>query len=501
MVFNSAVFIFFFIIVLSLYWGLQGFAGSRLYQNRMLLLASYFFYGYWDWAYLGLILLSTVVDYAVGIGLDSLQSQTRRKVLITISVVLNLILLGIFKYYDFFIGSFASMANSFSPGAFPDGGHSLFLNAILPVGISFYTFQSMAYTIDVYRRTIRAERNFLDYALFVSFFPQLVAGPINRAKELMPQMKNRREFRWDDMRNGAWLILIGFFMKVYVADNLAPIVAQVYLPGKGLYLTSPMSASGHGGFQVFASSLAFSLQIYGDFAGYSSIALGAASMMGFRMMTNFNTPQFSQNPVDLWRRWHISLNRWVTDYIYIPLGGSQLGVFHKHKNLFLAFVLMGLWHGASWTFLIWGGFCGIWIVMYGILQPYLPRLPETAPPFWKATANLLKMAGTWTTFGITAIFFRAYDLDHSIALLKSLFTFPWNMTDPVNGVPAAGQYTVEIVKKIALLFLLDTAAYRTKNTFWIFDRPLYQRVLVYSAMFFMILTLGVFGKDVIYFAF
>jgi len=502
MVFNSAVFIFFLAVVVVLYWTLSRFSDGQRLQNRFLLIASYFFYGYWDWLFLGLIMISTTGDFFVGRYLDRIENPGRRRALITVSVVLNLTFLGIFKYYDFFIGSFVAMSRSIFPSTFPDGGESLFLHVILPVGISFYTFQSMSYTIDVYRRTIKAEKNFLDFALFVSFFAQLVAGPINRADELLVQVKKARIFKLEDIRNGLWLILLGFFMKVYVADNLAPIVSQVYLPGKLYYELHPVAAAGHGGAQVLLASIGFAFQIYGDFAGYSFIAMGSASLLGFRLPMNFITPEMSQNPVELWRRWHVSLNRWVTDYIYIPLGGSRMGEFNKQRNIFLAFLLMGLWHGASWTFLFWGVFHGAWIVLHSVLQPYLPRLPDSAPAALKTAVKIAKMVLVFSTFGLTATFFRAYDLNHIILLWKSIFTFPWDLSENVNGVPAAGVYFMDLFQKIWILIALDIAMYRSgNNPVWVFKKPVWARSLIYIVLFFMILTLGVFGKDVIYFAF
>ena len=503
MVFNSAVFLFFFFWVFIAYWSLGRLSRGVIWQNRFLLLVSYVFYGYWDWVFLGLIFISTGIDYSVGRSLEKTESLKKRRILLSISIAANLGLLGAFKYFDFFASSFVLMARSVFPGSFPDGADSLLLKVILPVGISFYTFQTLSYTIDVYRRLIPAERNLPDFALFVCFFPQLVAGPIERAKDLLPQFKERRVFHPDDLSKGAWLMLLGFFMKVYVADNLDPLVNMVYLDGRATYEKFPQLAAGPGGFHVFLASIGFAFQIYGDFAGYSCIALGTARMMGIRLSVNFNAPELSQNPVEFWRRWHITLNRWLQDYVYIPLGGSRMGRLAKERNIFLAFMLVGLWHGANWTFVLWGVFHGVWLILYDLTVDRLPRLKEDARPFLRRMAVVLKMLGVFTVFGLTAVFFRAYDLKHSLILLKSLFTFPWpwEASASLNQLPAAGSYFSAIFNKIFVLLLLDIAAYRYKNYFWIFDRPLFVRVAVYTLLFLSILVMGVFGKDVIYFAF
>lgn len=501
MVFNSGTFIIFLLLVLGTYWALAHATNARLLQNRFLLVASYFFYGWWDWIFLSLILISTVVDYFVALAIESTESARRRSQLLAVSVVANLGILGAFKYFDFFTTSLVALVQSFAPDAFPDGGRSLLLQVVLPVGISFYTFQTMSYTIDVYRRVIPAERDFLDFGLFVCFFPQLVAGPIERAGDLIPQFKKERRVTSEDIQKGAWLILFGFFLKTYVADNLGPLVDQVYLPSPAVYRANPELASGHGGAQVFLASIGFVFQIYGDFAGYSSIALGTARLFGIRLTVNFDGPQHSQNPAELWRRWHSTLNRWVQDYVYIPLGGSRFGLWRKERNLFVAFTLMGLWHGANWTFAMWGMLHGLWIVLYDLTAARLPRLPEGAHPALRSSVRVLKMMFVFGMLGMSSTLFRAYDIAHTWALWKSLAGIPWDMASSVKSVAAAGTYAEGIIKKIALLLFIDAMAYRTGNHFWILSRPLWQRVLLYTVLFYFIVVLGVFGKTVIYFAF
>jgi alginate O-acetyltransferase complex protein AlgI len=504
MVFNSAVFVFFFVIVYCGYWSLSYLSDARRLQNRFLLFASYVFYGWWDWIFLGLIVASTVVDYLAARGMmadGAAPGTRRRRALLLLSILMNLGMLAAFKYFDFFITSFLETARLLDPAAMSGAESQLLLKVILPVGISFYTFQTMSYTIDVYRGTIAAEKNFLDFGLFVSFFPQLVAGPIERAGDLLPQFKNERKFSYEDVQAGAWFILFGFFMKVYVADSIAPLVDQVYLENKFVYAANPALAAGHGGAQVLLASVAFAFQIFGDFAGYSTIALGAARLLGIRLTINFETPEYSQNPAELWRRWHTTLNRWVTDYVYFPLGGSKFGVLNKYRNLLIAFLLTGLWHGANWTFVLWGAFMGIWVMGYDLSRPYLPVMPERWPLALKTVVRISKMIFVFSMFGVSATLFRAYDIQHSLELWRSMLSFPWDLGQSVQGVPAAGAFLSAILQKIALLVILDGVWYYTRDPLWVHKRATALRVLVYSALFFMVLIYGVFGKDVIYFAF
>ena len=501
MVFNSAVFLFYLIVVLAGYHLAGRFTSGRRIQNVFLLIASYYFYGYWDWIFLSLIFISTAVDYFVARSIEAQESERNRKLLLTVSMVVNLGLLGVFKYYDFFINSFVLATRAVVPTAFENGAGEYLLHLVLPVGISFYTFQTMSYTIDVYRRVIRAERDPIDFALFVCFFPQLVAGPIERAKDLLTQLKEERVVDLRKVEKGVWLLLLGFFMKVYVADNIGPLIDRIYLSSPVLYHSHPELASGHGMFHVLFASLAFVMQIYGDFAGYSFIAMGSAMLLGIKLTLNFNTPEFSENPADLWRRWHVTLGRWVMDYIYIPLGGNRYGFFHQQKNLFITFVLMGFWHGANWTFVFWGAYNGAWILIHAILKPYLPVLPENAGKFRVFLDSFVKRFSTFLLFGISAIFFRAYDLNHSMELFRSLFFGSWNLVAPVGNDGSAIAYLGSLVRVSFLLVILDYMMVRDGSVFWIFKKRAWVRALVYIILFFHIVIQGVFGKDVIYFAF
>ena len=313
-------------------------------QNGILLIASYVFYGFWDWRFLALLFVSTVVDYNLALLIEKSESPGERKALLAASICVNLGILGFFKYFGFFAESFASLLNSFGFQS-----STPFFNIVLPVGISFYTFQTMSYTIDVYRRKLPATRNFFDFALFVSFFPQLVAGPIERATKLLPQVLQPRKFSQSNFVEGFYLIILGLFKKVVIADNMAPIVNYIF----------SRDVSTLSGAEVLVGVYAFAFQIYGDFAGYTDIARGVAKWLGFDLMLNFRMPYFATSPSDFWQRWHISLSSWLRDYLYIPLGGNRQGTLLTYRNLMLTMVLGGLWHGAAWTFVAWGFFHGL----------------------------------------------------------------------------------------------------------------------------------------------
>lgn len=342
MLFNTIEFWLFFAIVLLLVYILP-----HRGQNRVLLIASYVFYAAWDWRFLSLILISTLVDYFVAPFAVPGNTGKIRKLALLSSVVVNLGILGFFKYYDFFVSSFAGFC-----GLTGDTTNSLLLNLVLPVGISFYTFQTMSYTFDVYAGKITPVKSFWDFALYVAFFPQLVAGPIERGSRLIPQIVNPRNINIAKLESACHLIAWGLFKKVFVADTLAHVVNTVFA---GKLVT---------GFEVYAAMIGFSLQIYCDFSGYSDIARGVARLMGIELMLNFNLPYFSKNPSDFWRRWHISLSTWLKDYLYIPLGGNRRGKFLTCCNIMVTMILGGLWHGARYNFILWGLFHGIVLVIY-----------------------------------------------------------------------------------------------------------------------------------------
>ena len=355
MLFNSGEFFFFFILVYLLYLIIP-----RRPQNLLLLLASYFFYGFWDYRFLALIFISTAVDYTAGLSIEAARrsgSGLKARFWLWASIATNLGILGFFKYFNFFAESLASMAGFFGLQMTP-----FTLRIILPAGISFYTFQTMSYTIDVYRGQVPATRNLLDFSLFVAFFPQLMAGPIERAKKLIPQLQSKRAVTGEQVGDGTWLIIWGLFKKVFIADNLAPYTSLMF--DRGAALT---------GVDVYLAAVAFSLRFYCDFSGYSDMARGLAKLLGIELRRNFNLPFFARNPADLWGRWHITLSHWFRDYVYGPLSRRTTRRRLRRMAVLPTMLLVGLWHGAGWNFVAWGGLWGLAVIAYILLQPYISR--------------------------------------------------------------------------------------------------------------------------------
>jgi D-alanyl-lipoteichoic acid acyltransferase DltB (MBOAT superfamily) len=353
--FNSTSFAIFFAVVFTLWLAT---ARSHKLQNVVLTVASYLFYGSWDPRFLALLWFSTLVDFGIGLALDGSQDERRRKRWITLSVVTQLSILGFFKYFEFFrdgAGQLLALADIDVPPRT--------LEVVLPVGVSFYTFQTMSYTIDVYRRVIPAERSLLSFAAFASMFPQLVAGPIERARNILPQVNHRRPPSLNHFYEGSWLVLWGLFKKVFIADNAAALVDASFA-----------NAAHLGRYEALVALYAFALQIYCDFSGYTDIARGTARILGFDFALNFARPYLAQSPVEFWQRWHISLSSWLRDYLYIPLGGNRGGQLLTCRNLMLTMLLGGLWHGASLTFVVWGAFHGALLVAHRLSEPWLARL-------------------------------------------------------------------------------------------------------------------------------
>ena len=349
MLFNSLSFLVFFPIVFILYWFITN--RNLKWQNIMLLIASYYFYACWDWRFLFLLVFSTGLDYFTGLKMEQCNTKKQKQFWFWLSIILNLGFLGVFKYYNFFVTSFASgLANM--------GLHInvYTLNVILPVGISFYTFHGLSYVIDIYKEKIKAEKNFVDYSLFVSYFPLLVAGPIERATHLLPQIKVPRTFNTNNAIVGVELMAWGFFKKVVIADSMSLLVNKVY--------TQP---NAYDSVSLVIAAVAFSFQIYCDFSGYSDIAIGCSKILGIDLLQNFNFPYLSRNIAEFWRRWHISLSSWFRDYIYIPLGGSKLSMILNIRNVFIIFIVSGIWHGANFTFIIWGAIHAILFIPSFIL--------------------------------------------------------------------------------------------------------------------------------------
>ena len=400
MIFNSYVFVLFFLIVYSAYLLLNK---NYKIQNVLLLIASYIFYGYWDWRFLSLLAISTIVDFFIGQWLAQTQSTEKRKLFLILSLLSNLSILGFFKYFNFFAENAAIFFNIL-------GLHTdiATLKIILPVGISFYTFQTMSYTIDIYRQRLKPTKNFLDFALFVAFFPQLVAGPIERAVTFLPQVSSPRKIKLEQVNAGIYLIIWGYFKKIVIADNIGLIANQVF-----------NNYSQYHGLDILIGILAFTVQIYGDFSGYSDIARGISKLMGFELMVNFKLPYFALNPSDFWSRWHISLSTWLKDYLYIPLGGNRKGNFNTYRNLFLTMLLGGLWHGAAWNFIIWGAFHGLILILYRIFD----RHPEHLAP-WSSQYSFLRIAGKmllmFTLTNIGWIIFRSTSIEQILYIFGNI---------------------------------------------------------------------------------
>ncbi len=405
MLFNSLDFALFLPLVFLIYW--FGFQRNIRAQNAWLVIASYVFYGWWDYRFLSLILFSTVVDYSIGwfLGKD-LPSRTR-KVLLWLSLGVNLGLLGFFKYYHFFLDNFIAAFRLFGQEF-----EASSLSIILPVGISFYTFQTLSYSIDLYRRKIQPTRDFLAFAAYVSFFPQLVAGPIERAGQLLPQFFFKRVFNYSLAVQGMRQILWGLFKKVVVADNAALIANAIF-----------NNSDDYGGSTLLLGAIFFAFQIYGDFSGYSDIAIGTARLFGFRLMQNFAFPYFSRDIAEFWRRWHISLSTWFRDYVYIPLGGSKGGVSMKLRNTFAIFLISGFWHGANWTFIIWGALNALYFLPLLLTKNNRKNLEIVAyQSRFPKGREFLSMIGTFLLTTLAWVFFRAENVSHAWSYLEGIFS-------------------------------------------------------------------------------
>ncbi|MEM6326710.1 MAG: MBOAT family protein [Bacteroidota bacterium] len=419
MLFNSVTFAVFLPLVLVVYWAL-GQERVRA-QNALLVVASYVFYAWWDWRFLSLIVLSSILDFVCGLRIGRSEKARTRKLYLAASVGFNLGTLGVFKYFDFFAESFAGLVGAFGLHADP-----VTLGVILPVGISFYTFQTMSYTIDVYRGTIAPTTRPISFFAYVSFFPQLVAGPIERAGNLLPQFNASRRFSVPDAKDGLRQILWGLFKKVVIADNLAAPVTAVY-----------GDHASHSGVALAIATVFFAFQIYCDFSGYSDIAIGTARLFGIRLMDNFRTPYFSTSIPEFWRRWHISLSTWFRDYVYIPLGGSRVRSKWRHAlNVIATFTISGLWHGANSTFIVWGFLNGAY---------YLPSIlkPDPAPSRELVQARgwvphprqAFKMLGTFALVCVAWVFFRAASLTDAVQILAQITTGDWFPIYPLSGFP------------------------------------------------------------------
>ncbi len=474
MLFNTLEFLVFFVVVLGLYAVLK-----HPRQNVLLLVASYVFYGAWDYRFLLLLIGTTMVDYWVALAMHRQADAVRRRHILLFSIVANLGVLGIFKYFNFFADSLVQMAGGLGLSVSP-----VTLNIILPVGVSFYTFQSMSYTIDVYRGHIQPCRRLSDFALYVAFFPQLVAGPIERPTTLLPQITSPRTMTVEKIGAGLSLIVLGLFKKVVMADNLAPIVDTIF--------------SKQGGFtaeEVLVGTLLFAFQIYGDFSGYTDIARGTSRILGFELMQNFRLPYFARDPSDFWRRWHISLSTWLRDYLYVSLGGNRDGKARTYRNLMLTMVLGGLWHGAAWNFVLWGIYHGTLLVGY---RRYEERRALSGSVV-KGGGGALKAT---VTIGVMFIFtlygwllFRAESASQIVEMTLALghiesWRFVW------NELGRLAFYAWPVV-------LIDYLNYRWRDDEPVITRaPVLVQAAAYGGLFVMFLVLGSYeGASFIYFQF
>lgn len=470
MIFNSFIFWAFFGVVLLLYWRLP-----HRGQNYLLLVAGYFFYGFWDWRYLGLLMFSTIVDYYVGYFLVRVDDQHKRKILITTSVVVNLTFLGFFKYFGFFVNEMAELLTSlgFQPNL-------PVLHIVLPVGISFYTFQSMAYTLDIYRGLAKPANNLPEFATFVAYFPPLVAGPIERARKLLPQIQGERFLKQSDFAEGLYHIMIGLFKKVFIADNLAPIVNRIF----------DTPAAELSGTDVLIGMYAFAFQIYGDFSGYSSIAQGVSKWLGIDLSYNFRMPYFSRSPSEFWTRWHISLSQWLRDYLYIPLGGNRHGPTRTQINLLLTMLLGGLWHGANWTFIIWGAWHGLLLIAYRLVGTETFEKPAS---HWSIA--VLQAVAMFHFVCIGWIFFRAGSLEQALGLIGAL-GHGFAITD---FALYAGSLLLFFV---APLLVYEWFVYRRNDMLLALSQPAWQRVALYGYFAAMVMVFPPLAQQVfIYFQF
>lgn len=466
MLFNSVDFLLFLPLVIILYYLIPG-----KHRWIMLLAASYFFYMSWKVEYVFLIIASTLIDYFAGIQMSRKDKKKQRLPYLILSLIANLGLLFTFKYFNFF----ATNVNILLGDVMPT------VELLLPVGISFYTFQTLSYSIDVYNGKQEAERHLGYFALYVSYFPQLVAGPIERFSRLTPQLKTIQKFEYANLANGFRLIIFGLFVKMVIADNLAPYVDAAY--------TSPDHFSS---FDIALSMIMYAFQIYGDFFGYSTVAIGAALMMGVKLMDNFKTPYLSRNIAEFWQRWHISLSTWFRDYLYLPMGGNRVKVVKWTINILVVFVVSGVWHGANWTFVIWGGLYGI---IYLIEKGVNKLLSINGEEKRYSPIQIALSIKTFVLVTLIWVFFRSQDMEQAKSMFNALFT---------NG--AVGEQThafpISLLVMFGVFFILDALLYNDRIDTWLGRKNIVVRWAVYSFLIFSIIVFaGIEHYPFIYFQF
>lgn len=482
MLFNSINFAIFLPIVFMLYWFATN--KSLKYQNILLLVSSYFFYACWDWRFLFLLVFSTVLDYYTGIKMSDSKDQKVKIFWFWISISINLGFLGFFKYYNFFAESFAEAISNLGLQVNP-----WTLKVILPVGISFYTFHGLSYVIDIYKGRIKAEKDFIDYSVFVSFFPLLVAGPIERATHLLPQIKKKREFNYENAVDGLRQILWGLFKKIVIADNCAQFANTIF-----------NNSGDYSGSTLVLGAIFFAFQIYGDFSGYSDIAIGTARLFGIDLLRNFAFPHFSRDIAEFWRRWHISLSSWFRDYLYIPLGGSKGGTWMKVRNTLIIFLVSGFWHGANWTFIIWGFLNALYIMPSIIFKTNRNNLDIVAKG--KLLPSLRELFSMGITFGLTVfawIFFRANNLTHAWNIIIKIFSTNFLIFPEFDGDDSMKPKILMTLIFIVIEWLGREQQYAIANLELKF--PKFIRWIIYFSIIIATLYFGGTEQQFIYFQF
>ncbi len=481
MYFNSISFLVFFPCFFTLYWLLRG--STRV---ALCLIGSYIFYGWWAYEFLGLILISTLVDYFVGLGLGATESRTQRKWLLGVSIACNLGILATFKYLNFFAENLEQLVAPL--GWKPDWPT---LNLILPAGISFYTFQTLSYSIDVYRGQISPERNLLRFATFVSFFPQLVAGPIVRAREFLPQLETDRVFHWYEFERGVGQVLQGFLKKLVIADSIAIVADPMFGDPRG-----------YSSINLLVVVVLYAFQVYCDFSGYSDIAIGLAKMLGFKLPENFRFPYFATSPADFWHRWHITLSTWLRDYVYIPLGGNRNGEWNTYRNLTITMLLGGLWHGASWNFVIWGALHATLLILHRVWVTTRSKneLRHEASPLTRwlvLPVTALKCGAMFSILCVTWVFFRTSTFSEAIEILGHIAS--------LDGLsPSTLQNRLPLIKACGLVMIFATLelAMQIKTLPRVLERVPWARGVYYASLVWIIAFAGTFnGTQFIYFQF
>lgn len=483
MLFNTYEFAIFFIIVFILYWFVLNKSIGR--QNILLVISSYFFYGCWDYRFMLLLAFSTFLDFFLGNLIFSSPTHHKRKIWLALSVTANLAFLGLFKYYNFFVESFIELLEMVGIE-----GHITTLQIILPVGISFYTFHGLSYAIDIYNKKIDPEKNIITYFCFVSFFPLLVAGPIERATHLLPQLNTTRSFSYAKASDGMRQILWGLFKKMVIADNCAEFANTIF-----------NGSTSHSGSTLLLGAFFFTLQIYGDFSGYSDIALGVSRLLGIELIRNFSFPYFSRDIAEFWRRWHISLSSWFRDYVYIPLGGSKHGHLKTIRNTFIIFLISGFWHGANWTFIVWGGLNALFILPSVILKTNRQNLETVAQghlfPSLKETFQILR------TFSLTMlawIFFRSETIKQAIEILSEIFSTSIFSSPNFPGM----KRTLLILLPIGLFILIEWMGREGEHALAALNSGYWNKALrwaFYSFILFMLFYFAGTSQQFIYFQF